>query len=111
MAWGLGWLELGWLVRGRTALSPMHSLSRAQFVQSGRLSLQMPADTIVTDRARANSFIIVGVFRRDKLTAQPRASGGRRGGIIVPAHIACYSWLPNQTDRIVVSYTILSHLI
>ena len=67
MGWlELGWLELGWLVRGRTALSPMHSLSRAQFVQSGRLSLQMPADTIVTDRARANSFIIVGVFRRDK---------------------------------------------
>ena len=71
----------------------MHSLSRAQFVQSGRLSLQMPADTIVTDRARANSFIIVGVFRRDKLTAQPRASGGRRGGIIVPRTLACYSWL------------------
>ncbi len=37
----------------------MHSLSRAQLVQSGRLSLQMPADTIVTDRARAaNSFIM-----------------------------------------------------
>ena len=37
----------------------MHSLSRAQLVQSGRLSLQMPADTIVTDRARAaNSFMI-----------------------------------------------------
>mmetsp|Transcript_18903 Transcript_18903/g.38490 ORF Transcript_18903/g.38490 Transcript_18903/m.38490 type:complete len:251 (+) Transcript_18903:269-1021(+) len=55
------------------ALSPMHSLSRAQLVQSGRLSLQMPANTVVMDRAIANSFIIgVGGDRRDN-----RKGGGR----------------------------------
>ena len=45
-------------------MSPMHSLSRAQLVQSGRLSLQMPASTVVVDRARVISFIMMMVSER-----------------------------------------------
>ena len=66
-------------MRGRTVLSPMHSLSRAQLVQSGRLSLQMPANTVVVDMARVISFIMMMVSER--VSGKSAASRGCRAAL------------------------------